>query len=78
MFIDMHGLKVDEAVGFLKERLAAVGASPTGERVMEVMPGAGNHSGGGGAKIKPECAKILTGMGLKFEDKTPGSWSVTL
>lgn len=38
MFIDFHGLKVDEAVGFLKARLAAVGASADGERIMEVMP----------------------------------------
>jgi DNA-nicking Smr family endonuclease len=76
MFIDFHGLKVDEAVGFLRARLEAVGASPDGEREMEVMPGAGTHSGAGGAKIKPECAKVLTELGLKFEDKTAGSWTV--
>ena len=35
----VSGLKVDEAVGFLRARLEA-GASPDGERVMEVMPGA--------------------------------------
>ena len=69
--------QVDEAVGFLKARLEAVGASPDGDRVMEVMPGAGSHSAAG-AKIKPECAKILTDMGLKFEDKTAGSWNVTV
>ena len=55
-----------------------MGASASGDRVMEVMPGAGNHSGAAGAKIKPECAKILTEKGLTFEDKTPGSWNVTL
>lgn len=64
--------------GFLEGRLEAVGASASGDRVMEVMPGAGNHSGAAGAKIKPECAKILTEKGLTFEDKTPGSWNVTL
>ena len=72
------GLKVDEAVGFLRARLEAVGASPDGERLMEVMPGAGSHSGATGAKIKPECEKVLKEMGLKYEDKSAGSWNVTV
>jgi hypothetical protein len=33
-----------EKVGCWKERRAAVGASPTGEGGMEVMPDGGNHS----------------------------------
>ena len=43
-----------------------------------MVPGAGHHSGGGGAKLKPAIAKFLKDKGLAFEVKNAGTFVVTL
>ena len=56
--VDLHGLQVEEALGFVEERLdhdIAKGASPG----VVLIYGAGHHSAGGTQVIKPAVLKAL-------------------
>jgi DNA-nicking Smr family endonuclease len=67
--IDLHGLFVDEAIGFVKERLAELkGSSVT----LSIITGAGNHSEGGQALIKPKIIQLLKEENLSFEEEKNG------
>ena len=76
--IDLHGLHVQEAIGFLQERLTQ--QKEHGLDHLVVIYGAGNHSAGGVRKIKPEVEKLLIEKNLKFEHDNPnhGCCYVTL
>jgi DNA-nicking Smr family endonuclease len=58
--VDLHGLEVDEAVGFVKQRVerdVAEGASKFPAVV--IVYGAGHHSAGGKQLLKPAVLKAL-------------------
>jgi len=76
--VDLHGLLVTEAAGFLEDRITR--QQKEGLDHLVVIYGAGNHSAGGVRKIKPEVEKILVARKLKFEHDNPnhGCCYVTL
>jgi hypothetical protein len=45
---------------------------------LELIPGAGNHSGSGGAVLKPAIIGVLQDKRMKFEEKNKGSIIVHL
>jgi hypothetical protein len=67
-YLDLHGLRVEEALGFVRERLDMLEKStPKGTVVeLELIPGAGHHSGAGGPKIRPALAEMLRGRNVAF------------
>ena len=73
-WIDLHGLQVEYAErkteAFLED------AKQTQPKV-EVITGAGNHSGTGGVKVKPAILKLFRESGYSFEEKNEGSYIVT-
>ena len=72
MVMDFHGLRKAEAIAVLEKRLdKLLGKKAKGE--LELIPGAGNHSGGGGAVLKPAIVKVLREKKIKFEEKNKGS-----
>mmetsp|Transcript_11625 Transcript_11625/g.17615 ORF Transcript_11625/g.17615 Transcript_11625/m.17615 type:complete len:251 (-) Transcript_11625:75-827(-) len=74
--IDLHGLQVEYAIAKLDEYLAH--SKKKGLKEVEVITGAGNHSGPEGAKIKPEVEKHLKSKKYKFAAEKNGSYKVTL
>jgi len=74
--VDLHGLQVQFALQKVEQYLAA--AKERGLADVGVITGAGNHSEGGVAKIKPEVEKFLTSQGYSFEPEKNGSFRVTL
>lgn len=78
--MDFHGLRVDEALELFEEHLSALQAKDKSERVLEVIPGAGNHSKGGkdNAKLKPATIKKLKELKLEFVEHNEGSMYVNL
>lgn len=77
LFIDLHGLFVQEAVEFVEKRLQKVRNSKQGS-VLEIVTGAGHHSADKKAHIKPKIEKILRDANLQFEEKNAGSLNVHL
>jgi rRNA processing protein Krr1/Pno1 len=75
MYMDFHGLRKTEAIDLLTTRLAELSGA---NGHLELVPGAGKHSGGGGAVLKPAVVSLLKEKGLKFEEKTAGSLLVKL
>ena len=75
MYMDFHGLRKTEAIDLLTTRLAELSGA---KGDLELVPGAGKHSGGGGAVLKPAVVSLLKEKGLKFEEKTAGSLLVKL
>ena len=73
--VDFHGLRKAEAMDALRTRLAELSGA---KGVLELVPGAGKHSGGGGAVLMPAVVAALKEKGLKFEEKTAGSLIVQL
>mmetsp|Transcript_10065 Transcript_10065/g.11164 ORF Transcript_10065/g.11164 Transcript_10065/m.11164 type:complete len:172 (-) Transcript_10065:37-552(-) len=73
--IDLHGLSTDQALQFLDERIEKVKGS--GE--LNVITGAGKHSGHDGPKIKPAVLSHLKKGGYNFkQDDNGGSIIVTV
>jgi curved DNA binding protein len=64
-WIDLHGLQVAYAEKKTKEFLQT--ARGNSVQKVEVITGAGNHSGKGGPKIKIAIQKMFNEMGLDFE-----------
>ncbi len=66
--MDLHGLQVKEALGFVEERLRVVdkdlrsGALPT----LTIITGAGHHSKNNKALIKPQVMELLKKKGYPF------------
>ena len=71
-YMDFHGLRKQEAIDFLEERLRKLKG---GE--LELIPGAGHHSSGP-AVLKPAIESYLNDKGLKFEEKNAGTLVVSL
>lgn len=67
-YIDLHGLFVEEALRFLKERLTTFAP---GEK-LEVVTGAGHHSEDHQAKIKPAVIAYLARKKLRWEELNAG------
>ena len=67
-YIDLHGLFVEEALRFLKERLKTFAP---GEK-LEVVTGAGHHSEDHQAKIKPAVIEYLGKKNLRWEELNAG------
>ncbi|KAL0476927.1 hypothetical protein AKO1_006482 [Acrasis kona] len=74
--IDLHGQLVTEAMEFVSERIDKLHGKAT--QPLQIITGAGNHSDGGGAKIKPAVVKYLLDKNLKFEQINNGTINVTL
>jgi rRNA processing protein Krr1/Pno1 len=75
LYMDFHGLRKTEAIGLLTTRLAELSGS---KGALELVPGAGKHSGGGGAVLMPAVISLLKEKNLRFEEKTAGSLIVNL
>jgi hypothetical protein len=83
LYMDFHGLYKNEALKLIQDRLTslAVGTSVPlghGNRQLELVPGAGKHSGVGGAVLKPAIEQLLRERGLKYEMKNAGDLLVTI
>lgn len=73
-YFDMHGLREEEAMELLKERLAVLEAKPRGTVTdFEVIPGAGHHSAPGGQKLKGATEALLKEKGYAYESVSAGS-----
>lgn len=77
LYMDLHGLFVQEAVDFTEKRLQKVRNSKKGS-VLEIVTGAGHHSADHKAHIKPKIIAILRNANLQFEEKNAGSLNVHL
>jgi DNA-nicking Smr family endonuclease len=79
--IDLHGWSVQEAVSqvdaFMR-RLAPMAAGESGKHYALIIVGAGHHSEGGKAKIKPEVRRWLQERGVKFGVQNIGCFWVDL
>jgi DNA-nicking Smr family endonuclease len=79
--IDLHGLYVHQAIeeveAFMR-RLAPGAGEETGKFYALIIVGAGHHSEGGIAKIKPEVKKWLQDRGVKFGVQNIGCFWVDL
>ena len=75
MYMDFHGLRKTEAIDLLETRLNELSGAK-GE--LELIPGAGKHSGGGGAVLMPAVIATLKDRQLTFEKKNEGSLVVKL
>jgi len=75
-WIDLHGLSVDFAEHKTHEALES--AQENSVSSLEIITGAGNHSGKGGPKVKVRIHEMLNEKELKFEEATAGSVTVTL
>ena len=77
MVMDFHGLRKAEAISVLEKRLDKL-TDKKAKGELELIPGAGNHSGGGGAVLKPAIVKVLRDKKMNFEEKNKGSIIVRL
>ncbi|KAK9461059.1 uncharacterized protein V1516DRAFT_695778 [Lipomyces oligophaga] len=70
--IDLHGLFVNEAVEYLKERINS--SMQRNEDHLEVIVGKGHHSTGGVPKIKPAVINLCEEHGFQYgvEDDNTG------
>lgn len=74
--IDLHGLHVDVALGFLEERINELKKS--GKSPLVVIYGAGNHSDKDGAKIKPAVQKYFGEKSFEYSEINNGSVSLAI
>ena len=67
--MDLHGLSVDQALDFVRKRLAQVDAQLKSGKLdkLTIITGAGHHSGDGGPKIKPAVCELLQTSGYPFQ-----------
>lgn len=75
-WIDLHGLSADFAVHKTRETLEKAEASDA--KHVEIITGAGKHSGKSGPVVKPRIYALLRQQGFKFTEDTVGSVIVTL
>lgn len=88
--IDLHGQHVEDALRFVAARLGAhfyshadVGDGEQGassasaqRKPLRIVVGAGHHSDGGVARIRPAVAQLLREHGYRFRDDGPGAFLV--
>eukprot|EP01080_Neovahlkampfia_damariscottae_P007233 gene7233-11548_t len=72
--IDLHGLFVDEAIEFVKERLNELKGN---DITLSIITGAGNHSSAG-ALIKPKIHELLKQEGFTFTEEKNGQVDVVI
>eukprot|EP01080_Neovahlkampfia_damariscottae_P006435 gene6435-10443_t len=72
--IDLHGLFVEEAVEFVKERLNELKGNDV---TLSIITGAGNHSSAG-ALIKPKIHELLKEESLTFTEEKNGQVDVKI
>mmetsp|Transcript_24223 Transcript_24223/g.60932 ORF Transcript_24223/g.60932 Transcript_24223/m.60932 type:complete len:260 (+) Transcript_24223:209-988(+) len=72
-YMDFHGLRKQEALDLLEERLAVVSSG-----TLELVPGAGHHSNAGGAVLKPAIIGLLKQKNISFEERNAGTLLATL
>ena len=70
-YLDLHGLLLEEAMEFFVMRLNEL-TSLNKEVIFEVIPGAGHHSAGHTAVIKPHVIDEIRKRGFKYEEKSGG------
>jgi hypothetical protein len=67
--MDLHGLRVEDALEFVNERLNTIETLPPGQfKQLTIIVGAGHHSEGGIAKIKPAVTDLLVKRHFFFEN----------
>lgn len=76
-FLDLHGLRVDEAIKLTEERLDELAAKKE-TTILELIPGAGHHSAPGKVALKPACEELLKKRGIAYEVASAGSFNVTV
>ena len=64
------GLLLHEAIEHVTQRLADVRVDANKGRTLDIITGAGHHSAGGKAVIKPKVEELLQEKGIAFEEKT--------
>jgi len=71
--LDMHGLRVDEAIGVLKQLIASLARVP-GKKTLHIITGKGNHSGQQGPRVKRSVEQFLAERSIFFNvpDDNPG------
>ncbi|KPI85709.1 hypothetical protein ABL78_5241 [Leptomonas seymouri] len=73
-YFDMHGLREEEAMELLKERVARLEAKPVGTVTdFEVVPGAGHHSAPGAQKLKGATEAFLKEKGYTYQEVNAGT-----
>lgn len=77
MVMDFHGLRKAEALAALEKRLEKLRETKA-KGALELIPGAGHHSGKEGAVLKPAILKVLRDEGFRYEVKNAGSIVVQL
>ncbi|EPY27874.1 Smr domain containing protein [Strigomonas culicis] len=76
-YFDMHGLREEEAIEMLQERVALLEAKPAGTVTeFEVIPGAGHHSAPGKQKLKGATEDYLKQRQFAYEAASAGSFLV--
>jgi DNA-nicking Smr family endonuclease len=70
LYIDLHGLYVEEALGFTKEKLAELTKRKGCD--LELITGAGHHSADHVAHIKGKVIDLLKEKGMQFSEKNAG------
>ena len=76
-FFDMHGLREEEAMELLRERVGRLEAKPAGTVTdFEVVPGAGHHSAPGAQKLKGTTEAFLKEKGYAYEAVNAGTFMV--
>jgi DNA-nicking Smr family endonuclease len=78
--IDLHGMHVESAVSLVDEFVSIyleVGLS-RGMRRFQIITGAGLHSRGGRAKLKPAIQGLLRNRGVHFYDVNSGTIEIVI
>mmetsp|Transcript_987 Transcript_987/g.1710 ORF Transcript_987/g.1710 Transcript_987/m.1710 type:complete len:139 (+) Transcript_987:481-897(+) len=75
LFIDLHGLTVKEALSYLEERLNKLLANDVDDS-LHCVTGAGHHSPGHLAKIKPAVHDLIIKMKLRYEVENVGEYII--
>jgi DNA-nicking Smr family endonuclease len=70
LYLDLHGLYVEEALRFTTERLSSL--AKTKGKNLELITGAGHHSADHVAHIKGKVIELLKEKALKFSEKNAG------
>lgn len=73
-YLDLHGLREEEAISFLTERVEKLTASqPQGTSTrLTIIPGAGHHSGPAGQKLKAATERYLQAQNIAFTQINEG------
>ena len=68
--IDLHGLLLHEAIDAVTQRLADIQTDANKGKTLDIITGAGHHSAGGKAVIKPKVEELLQERRIPFKENT--------